>query len=301
MAGPPPGSSSSGNGRGSPGQFGTSMPDAVFERLATYIYDTCGLKLTLAKKILLEGRIRKRLRVLELRTFAEYCDYLFSHRGQSDEVSQLIDVVTTHKTDFFREPRHFEHLVQEYLPRLFRDHELPARSLRVWSAACSTGEEPYTIAMVLADYAARVRDFRFSILATDVSEQVLQVARNGIYEEEKIQPIPAMLRKRYLLRSKDPARRVVRIVPELREAITFRQVNLMEPFQVARPMDVIFCRNVLIYFDRPSQEKLVGRFYDALAPGGHLFVGHSETLNGFRVPFSYAAATVYERPRRDDE
>ena len=283
------------------GVSSASMSDDIFDRLATYVYQHCGLKLSLAKRTLLEGRIRKRLRVLGLGSFPAYCDYLFSQKGQTSEVGHLIDVVTTHTTDFFREPHHFEYLTQMILPRLFRERKLPTRELRVWSSACSTGEEPYTIAMVLAEHAARVRNFRYSILATDVSAQVLEVACTGIYLEEKVEPVPTLLRTRYLLKSKKQACREVRVVPELRAAVIFHQLNLMEPFRVAAPMDIIFCRNALIYFDHASQEKLVGQFHDSLTLGGYLFVGHSETLSGLPVPFVYEAATIYRRPGRSDE
>ena len=204
----------------------------------------------------------------------------------------MIDEVTTNKTDFFREPAHFKFLVDKALPELIRRK----RSVTVWSAGCSTGEEPYTLAMVLKDYGDSIPGFGFLILATDISTAVLEKAQRAIYEEEKVIPVPAEFKRRYLLKSKDRARKVVRITPELRASVRFRRLNFMDnDFGFREPMDIIFCRNVIIYFDKPTQEKLLNRFCRHLAPGGYVFMGHSEALIDMKVPLVPVAPTVYRK------
>jgi chemotaxis protein methyltransferase CheR len=205
----------------------------------------------------------------------------------------MIDAVTTNKTDFFREADHFDFLLNDLLPRI-RPAGGPV--FKVWSAGCSTGEEPYTLSMVLEEYRRAVPSFRWSILATDISTKVLGHAVEGIYEEEKVAPVPIDYKKRYLLKSKDPSKRVVRVKPELRTRIEFRRLNFMDDdFGIADRFDVIFCRNVIIYFDRPTQERLIRKFFDFLVPGGSLFLGHSETLTGMNIQLRSAAPTVYSK------
>ncbi len=250
----------------------------------------------LAKKIMLQSRLQKRLKTLGCRSFEEYCDYVFSSEGAL-EIVQMIDVVSTNKTDFFREPAHFDHLVEHILPKLRAPFsETSTKPLNVWSAGCSTGEEPYTIAMVLNEYAAQMRNFSFHITATDISTRVLAHARKAVYAEAKIEPVPVSLRKKYLLRSKDPEKALIRIHPVLREKIYFHRINFMDDaFDLSKKFDIIFCRNVVIYFDLQTQKKLFSKFADFLAPQGYLFIGHSETLNGLDVPFQPVAPTIYQR------
>jgi len=275
-----------------------ALDERDFERLARLIGESCGIKMPPQKRTMLETRLRKRLRSLELGSFAEYCAYLFSPAGEAAaELVQLIDVVTTNKTDFFREPAHFDFLSEVALPRLVQTYGVGrTRPLRAWSAACSTGEEPYTLAMVLAEYAAASGGFDFSILATDVSTRVLEHARLGIYSLDKIAPVVPALRRKYLLRSRDPQKKEVRIVPELRARVAFRRLNFLDgDYGVREPIDLLFCRNVLIYFDRPTQERLLGRLCRHLAPGRYLFTGHSETLGGMDLPLTQVAPSVYRK------
>lgn len=244
---------------------------------------------------MLEGRLRKRLQSLKLESSAAYCSYVFSGSGHPEEIPRLIDVVTTNKTDFFRESRHFEYLLEVAVPALLSNGA--NRNLLVWSAGCSTGEEPYTLAMVLSDYAERHRGFRFQLLASDISTQVLEHARRAIYKSELLKPVPADLRRKYVMRSKDRASPLQRIVPELRQLVEFRRLNLMDSdFGIDEPVDVIFCRNVIIYFDAPTRAALLNRFSIQLRPGGYLFLGHSETLNGLDVPLTTVGPTVYRKP-----
>ena len=274
-----------------------TMSDETFARFSAFVQTELGIKMPAAKKTMLQSRLLKRLRAVGKQTYEEYYDYVFGSQGMTRELVNLIDVITTNKTDFFREPKHFDYLVQTALPQLIRICGTGIRrKVRVWSAGCSTGEEPYTLAMVLSEFAAACRGFQFSILATDISTRVLETAKIAIYEHEKAEPIPMLLRKQYLMQSKDKTKGTVRIVPELRSIVRFQRLNFMDDdFGMPKPVDIIFCRNVLIYFDRPTQEKVLNRLCRYLNPGGFMFMGHSETLNGLRVPIVQAAPTIYRR------
>ena len=287
-----------------PGVFSTvpyataALPHSDFRRLSALIHSQCGIKMPDAKKVMLEARLRKRLRALVISSFREYCDFLFSPEGMQQELPEMINAVTTNKTDFFREPRHFDFLVGSALPDL-----MPAcgtgmrRGLKIWSAGCSTGEEPYTIAMALAN--ARDENYPgldFSIEATDICTRALAYAKRGVYKAERTAPVPACLKKKFLMRSKDKSSELVRVAPEVRAMVAFRKLNLMDrDFGFDAPVDIIFCRNVIIYFDRPTQEKLLGRLCANLLPGGYLFMGHSETLNGLSMPLMSVGPMVYKK------
>lgn len=264
-----------------------------FSRLSELIHGECGIKMPPSKKTMLEARLQKRLRALSMSGFDQYGEYLFSTQGLATELPHLLDVVTTNTTDFFREPNHFELLSSSILPRW--QARASGRPLAVWSAGCSTGEEPYTLAMVLSEYQVKEPDFRFTILATDISTRVLEHAVRAVYAEEKLAKVPKILHRRYFLRSKDRGRRLVRVAPEIRGLVGFRRLNFMEDFGFREKMDIIFCRNVMIYFDRPTQERLLGKFCAHLRQGGHVFIGHSESLTGMRLPLRQLAPTVYER------
>jgi chemotaxis protein methyltransferase CheR len=271
---------------------GVRLSEREFRRLGEFIHASYGIKMPPVKKTMLQARLQKRLRMLGIGTFKAYIEYLFSPEGMREELPD-----TTNKTDFFREPAHFDYLVNTALPELMSSTGAGIRRpLGIWSAGCSTGEEPYTLAMVLNNYAERNEGFRFSILGTDISLKVLEKAALGIYDENKVQPVPLEMKKKYLLRSKDKQKKHVRIVPELRSQVHFRSLNFMEgDFGMREKMDIIFCRNVIIYFDRTTQEGLLNRLASHLLPNGYLFMGHSETLSGLRVPLSLAAPTVYRR------
>ncbi len=275
------------------------MSSHDFRRLSEFIEAELGIKMPDAKKTMLESRLQKRLRILGLKSFSEYCDYLFSNEGVESELVHTIDMVTTNKTDFFREPEHFDYLMQEVLPEMVKSQGSGvARRFMVWSAGCSTGEEPYTLAMVLNEFADRYPGlgFQYTVLATDISSRVLEVAKRGIYPEERITPIPMPLRKKYLLRGKGSNNGLVRIVPELRALVKFRRLNFMEEdFGMREPLDSIFCRNVFIYFDKPTQERLLDRFCRHTVPGGYIFIGMSETLSGMNLPLSRVNPSIYKK------
>ena len=270
----------------------SSLSAEEFAKFSAFVYDKVGIKLPPVKKTMVEARLQKRLRFHGLETHTQYLDYLYSPQGLKEELGSLIDAVTTNTTDFFREPKHFEYLSRTFLPR-WTAGKPASRRLRVWSAGCSTGMEPYTLAMVLSEYAAVNPGFGFSILATDISMDALRTGARGVYPEDRVEPVPQNLKKKYLLRSKDRTKQLVRIAPEVRRLVEFRQLNFMEEFHFSQPMDVIFCRNVVIYFDKPTQERLFTKFCRQLVPAGHLFIGHSESLAGMNLPLSQVVPTVY--------
>lgn len=266
-----------------------------FERLSSYVYQQCGINLTPPKRVLLEGRLQKRLQSLQMKSFMEYYKHVKSVAGRG-ELVHMLDSVSTNKTDFFREPGHFN---------LLRDHILPGfkgmnvnRPLRIWSAACSTGEEPYTTAMVLQDAVEKLGSINYEILATDISSKVLKHAANAVYREDRIGDIPMGFRKKYLLKSKDPNQGLVRIIPALRKKVRFQRMNLMDSeylSQIKIPQDLVFCRNVLIYFDKPTQQNVVRRLVECLSPGGYLFIGHSESLFEMDLPLKQLMPATFQK------
>jgi Methylase of chemotaxis methyl-accepting proteins len=269
-----------------------------FQRISALIGREVGIKLPPAKRLMVEGRLRKRLRALGLPSFAAYGDYLFRQNGIEREEVFLINTVTTNKTDFFREPEHFELLEKVLVPALLqgRGHErMPL--LKVWSAASSTGAEAYTIAMVLADMVAQRHDFRFAVLGTDISTDVLDHGRRAVYPTEQVVPVPQPMQARYLMHARRPGvRPEVRIVPELRRLVRFERLNLMDtsyPFD--RDVDIVFLRNVLIYFDKPDQEAVINRLVGHLRPGGYLLLGHSESMIGTSVTMRQVAPAVFQK------
>lgn len=264
-----------------------------FDRLARFIYDYSGIKMPPTKATMLEGRLRRRVRACGLSGFADYCAYLFDEGGLETEAIYLIDAVTTNKTDFYREPNHFRYMAGEILPRLAEEG---VNRLRIWSAACSTGAEPYTIAMVMEEFRAAGSRMDYQILATDLSTEVLETARLGIYPRDLLAPVPPAQRARYVMQPRDQSRADVRIHPRLRAHVAFARLNLMDDrYPVGEPMHMIFCRNVLIYFDKPTQEKVLARLCACLAPGGHLFIGHSESAAGMDLPVRQVANTVFRK------
>ncbi len=270
------------------------LSDSDFNRLRRLITGKCGIRMPISKKTMVQGRLQKRIRQLKVGSLGEYCDYLFSPEGNMRELNHMIDAIMTNKTDFFREPAHFDYLVETALPDILKQRRVAAdMPLRLWSAGCSTGEEPYTLAMLVSDFAEEHEEFDFSILATDISTKALDAARVGVYRSEKVDPVPLAVRRKYLLRSKDPEKMSVRVVPQLRSKVKFQRLNLMEDYRLGERMDIVFFRNVLIYFDREAQQEILGRLIRFLRPGGYLFIGHSETLNGMDLPLRQVAPATY--------
>lgn len=269
-----------------------------FERLSQWITAELGIKVGASKTSLVQNRLSRRVRDLGLCSIDDYCEKLFANGLLESERVHLYNAITTNKTDFYREPQHFRLLTESILPDLDRNGYLePDRKLTIWSAPCSSGEEPYTLAMVLSEYLGAQPAFSFRILATDISTKVLKIARDGIYTAQQAAPIPLPVRRKYLLQSKTSDRSLVRVCAALRRAISFHQLNFMDPDYPVRDMfHIIFCRNVLIYFDRATQEAVINKLTQNLLPGGYLFVGHSESLSGLAVPLISLGASCYRKP-----
>jgi chemotaxis protein methyltransferase CheR len=279
--------------------YTTTMHDRDFRKFRALIYDICGINLTEVKKTMLASRLRKRLKILGIESFEQYYDYVSSDKGLEDECIYMLDAVSTNKTDFFREPKHFEHLTNITLPSLINTGRwIPGKTINIWSAGCSSGEEPYTIAMTLSDFVSKNRAGDFFILASDISTRVLKMARMGIYQETTTECVPYAIKKRFFLRGKGSQEGLCRVVPEIRNKIQFHRINLNDgsDFSIRSKMDVIFCRNVIIYFDRDTQKRLFQKFYTQLTPGGYLFIGHSETLHGINDQFEPVSVAIYRKP-----
>lgn len=269
-----------------------------FERIAAVVTKTSGICLPRSKMLMVEGRLRRRVRALGYDDYDSYCRHLFERGGLQSELADLIDAVTTNKTDFFREPEHFKLLTETLAPRLLEERRGAKKPmLKAWSAASSIGAEAYTIAMVLADLAQQRRGFNFAVLGTDISPTVLKQARTGVYPEDMTAPVPQPLKNRYLMRPRRPdGPAEVRIVPELRRQTRFARLNLMdETYRIDRDVDVIFLRNVLIYFDRANQAAVINRLIGHLRPNGYLLLGHSESMVGDMTRVRQVASSVFQK------
>lgn len=269
-----------------------------FARLSAFIHAYSGIKMPATKQTMLEGRLRRRMRTYGHTNLNDYCEFLFEGGGLEEETVHLIDVVTTNKTEFFREPSHFDFLEAKGLPALAERRRKP---IKIWSAAASIGAEAYTLAMVLEDFVSERSGLDYTILATDICTDVLARGVAGRYPESMIEPVSMARRRQYLMQSKDRAAGEVRIRPQLRSKVSFGRLNLMDSaYPVDRDMDIIFCRNILIYFDKPTQAKVLTRLCDHLVPGGYLFLGHSESIVGLDLPVRQVANTVFQKPSRAD-
>nr|GAJ30873.1 chemotaxis protein methyltransferase 3 [Bradyrhizobium sp. DOA9] len=261
------------------------LSDRHFRTIAELIESQVGIKLPQGKRLMLEGRLHKRVRALNFSGLNEYVENLFEADHFETELTHLIDVVTTNKTDFFREPQHFTFMRDVAVPALLRSRGRKEASLKIWSSASSTGMEAYTTAMVLDDMIRNGSRFQYRILGTDISTAVLRLARTAIYTRDVLAPVPEPFVKRYFSSSRDKSRGEVRIIPELRRMTHFMRMNLMDKsYPVDRDVDIIFCRNVLIYFERETQRKVVEQLCGHLRPGGYLLVGHSESMIHSAVP-----------------
>ncbi len=269
------------------------LTDDDFKKLSALVFAQTGIFLKPEKKELLNARLGKRLRACGITSFSAYYDYVIRDKSGA-ELVHLINCVSTNFTSFFREKAHFDFLETEVLPD-FLKRDRTSAAMKVWSAACSSGEEPYTLAMVLSCFAATHPAFRFSLLATDISTRVLAMAEAGIYAMDKVDKVPPEHLRRFFQKGVGKCAGFVKAKEELRRALTFRRFNLMDPFPWKGEMDVIFCRNVMIYFTRETQMELVEKFYHCLAPGGYLFIGHSESLSNVNHRFRQAATTVYRK------
>lgn len=272
-----------------------NMTDEDFKRLSTFVYGELGIKMPYPKKVMLQCRLQKRVTDLKLSSFSEYLEFVFSKEGQNEEIIRMIDLVTTNKTDFYREPAHFTYLKETVLPEICEAR--PGRkTIKIWSSACSSGEEPYTIAFVMNEFLKDYPEIDFEVFGTDISFRILQKAAMAIYTEDRITGITPEIKHRYFLKSKDPADKTVRIIPEIRSKVSFQRMNLMDDYyEVEREFDIIFCRNVLIYFDRPSQQNVINKLTSKLKYDGYFFLGHSESITNMRVPLRQIRPTIFRK------
>ncbi len=268
-----------------------------FRALRDLIFEKSGITLSDSKTQLVASRLARRLRARGLDSYGAYYDLVIRRDPDGAELREMLNAITTNKTDYFREKHHFDFLTNKLLPRFIEQGRTGGqRRLRVWSAACSTGEEPYTLAMVILSAFPPGGQYGLDLLATDLDTQVLARAAAGIYPEEAIEPVPADLQRSYFRRGTGANAGKVRVSDSLREMVTFRQLNFIEkPWPVQGPFDVIFCRNVMIYFNTDTQHSIVESFAERLRPGGHLFIGHSETLNGLNHLYEPLGGTIYRR------
>jgi chemotaxis protein methyltransferase CheR len=266
--------------------------DDDFERLRELVSKHAGISLSSSKRQMVYSRLVRRLRALRMPGFREYCELLGS--GHEEEMVQFINAITTNLTSFFREPHHFEHLRSEVLPALLHTRAANRR-IRIWSAGCSTGEEPYSIAMTIAEGVPQLHQWDIKILATDLDTSVLARAEQGIYERSRVGEMDPARLKRWFLKGKGASSNLVRIRPEIHRLIHFRQLNLIQPWPLRGPFDAVFCRNVVIYFDKPTQRILFDRIADLTAADGHLYIGHSETLYRVCERYEPLGKTIYRR------
>jgi chemotaxis protein methyltransferase CheR len=270
-----------------------AFSDSDFAFIRQMVEQHAAIKLPDSKRQMVYGRLVRRLRELRLGSFAEYVALLRDDPGGPEFVN-LINAVTTNLTSFFRERHHFDVLEEKVLPEL-QQRNASNRRIRVWSAGCSTGEEPYSIAITLRGSSLLSQGWDARILATDIDTKVLATAESGVYGIDRIRDLPEDLKRRGFLRGRGEASQRVRVRPEMQELITFRQLNLMEPWPMRHRFDVIFCRNVVIYFDKPTQARLFDRFADQLNEGGYVFLGHSETMHNLTTRFRLLGQTVYQK------
>ncbi len=268
--------------------------DKDFDSIRKLVYERTGINLSTAKRDMVYSRLVRRLRQLGLEKFSDYTDML--HEGDDHELVQFTNALTTNLTSFFREPHHFIYLGKTIIPYLLQNNK-NTRRIRVWSAGCSTGEEPYSIAITLLENIPRIREWDIKILATDLDSNVLEKARKGIYQADRVRDLDAKVVRDWFSKESDGSAQYVKIREDARQLITFNQLNLMEKWPMKGSFDVIFCRNVVIYFDKETQKVLFDRYADALTVDGHIFLGHSETMYKVSDRFDLIGQTMYRRKR----
>lgn len=265
--------------------------DAEFKRLREIVHARTGIALSEAKRELVYGRLARRLRKLKLGSFAEYCQLV--EAGEPAEIEELTNAITTNLTSFFREGYHFEQLAAETLPQI-ESKRSATRRLRLWSAGCSTGEEPYSLAVVLNEAMGRLANWDVKLLATDIDSKVVATASEGVYPADRFKGVSTdRVRKWFPPAAGRPG--FSEAAPALKSLITFKQLNLLDPWPMKGPFDVIFCRNVVIYFDKPTQRRLFDRMAELQEPGSWLFIGHSENLLNVTRRYKLVGRTMYRR------
>lgn len=277
-----------------PDFFNLEMSDNDYKKIAAFVHKTAGINLLEGKKELMRTRLSKRMRTLQLTDFSDYFKHVMTDKS-GNELIFLLDALATNLTSFFREPQHFQFMANVLLPALEkRLRPKNNRRLRIWSAACSSGEEPYTIAMVVKESCPYFGDGGdLKILATDISTKVLSQAKQGLYGSKSVGSIPNHYLAKYFTQQESGTDKIYKVTDSMRQSVAFRRLNLIEPLPFKQPLDVIFCRNVMIYFDKETITRLVESYYRILAPGGYLFIGHSESLSGLKHCFKYVTPCTY--------
>ncbi|MBW1715319.1 MAG: protein-glutamate O-methyltransferase CheR [Deltaproteobacteria bacterium] len=271
------------------------LKDSEFRKFSRYVYDIAGINLHVGKKELLKARLGKIVRKRNFRSFREYYDQVINDES-GYELKILLDAISTNLTYFFREPDHFEFLRTKALPEIINSKVFSRSTvLRLWSAGCSSGEEAYSIAIAVSEALDHMKKWQIEILATDLSTKVLKTASSGIYEKKKVKSIPYQLKRKYFQKGDNSWKGYFRLKKGIREKISFQRLNFMEEFHFDEPFDIIFCRNVMIYFDNPTKEMLVGKFFQHLGIGGYLFIGHAESLTGIKHNLKYIQPSVYQK------
>ena len=265
-----------------------NLSETHFREIKSLLYRMAGIQLH-DKKDLVKTRLMKRMKTLGMRNFSDYMEYL-KRDSSRRELAAMVDVLTTNKTSFFREPKHFEFLRRSILPEL-KD----IRRIRIWSAGCSSGEEPFSIAITLRESISDISRWDIKILATDISARMLAIAREAKYDSSKLEGVPSQILNRYFTRIKSGSSEIYRVNDDVRSMVQFARLNLMSRWPMKGPFDLIFCRNVMIYFDNPTRERLIHRFWELLKPGGYLFVGHSESLAPLEHRFQYIQPAIYRK------
>ncbi len=272
------------------------LSESDFRKISNMVYEHCGINLHTGKKELVRARLAKRLRLGNFRTFSEYMNHVIRDKT-GKEFSLLIDSLSTNLTSFFREAQHFGFLQSLFLPALLdRKRQRSNFRIRAWSAGCSSGEEPYSIAIALLEATQGRGRWDIKVLATDISASILQLAKTGIYDAERVEPVPSLQKQKYLVPHRRNGQKLFEVTKRLRDTVIFSYLNLMNDWPIKGALDFIFCRNVMIYFDKPTQACLVNRFWDLLDSGGILFTGHSESLTGIEHKFKYVQPTIYMKP-----
>ena len=272
------------------------LTDVQFRKIAKFMEENVGIKMPESKRLMIQARLSSRLKALRFADFNQYIDYVFAnHKDGQEEMILMIDALTTNLTHFFRENTHFEYMTNSVLPEFYSQG---LQKLEIWSAGCSSGEEPYTLSIVMNEYLrAHQRQFLdFKILATDISTKVLTKAMNAVYPMSSVDKLSYDMKKKYFLRSRNREKALVRVKEEVRNRVNFQRLNFMDAnYSHCGMKNIIFCRNVLIYFDKPTQEAVVRKLVNQLVPGGYLFLGHSETIFGMNLPLKNMAPTVFRK------
>lgn len=273
-----------------------SLSDEEFEQIRLLVKSQTGISLGLHKRDLVVSRLSRRLRALQFKTFQQYVDYLRSSGGEN-EIVHMVNRITTNKTDFFREKHHFDLLNHEILPVLLEQGEKTGlRKLKAWSAGCSSGEEPYTLAVTLAEFFSTHPGWDIKVLATDIDTTMLSTASKGEYDQSLIEPMPKHLLSKYFIRQRGSQGFTYKVSPALRRMVTFRKFNMMHAKYPLKPdIDIVFCRNVMIYFDNVDKNSILSKIHGVMTPNGHLFVGHSESLTMVKDFFRYVGTTTYQK------